>query len=85
MTGPLIPTRTAFLAVYQAKIQAAFAWAKDPVKLSMFMLEVEQTLKPNAPATWNWDGELAKETRRELGGKGPHTLKALQAMPEGKP
>ena len=71
-----------FLAVYERKILARFAWAQDPLKLGVFMQEVEHTLKRNSPAYWNWESELAKETFREIGGKGRMTLNALQSMTE---
>ncbi len=75
-------TRAAFLAKYEAILQAKYPWAASPEKRDRFMSTVVDTLnrqKPGGP--WNPAGPTTVEAWRAIGGAGTPTMKALRALP----
>lgn len=77
-------TKSGFLWAYYANILSTYDWARDPAKLKTFMENVRTSIS-SARSTWNYDGELATKTWKEIGGTGRLTLKGLRALPDGRP
>jgi hypothetical protein len=69
----------AFLRAYREALVARYDWAKDPMKLGIYMISVQRTLE--GENTWNHAGEAVTEAWRAIGGTGKPTRKALRAMP----
>lgn len=75
-------TKPQFLSAYKAALVEQYTWTADTAKLARFMESVEQTLGGGA-STWAWDGAVARNTWRALGGvPKDFSLRALRALPE---
>lgn len=77
-------TKLKFLLVYRKNIVASgHPWTKSEMRVDAFMAKVAETLAADGSngTPWAWDGPWSKTTWKEIGMKGPLTLKALRALP----
>lgn len=78
-------TRQAFLSEYRRLIVDGYGktnqWANDAEKVDHMFGLVEKTLTGNHGIPWAWDGAVSRTAFRNIGCKGPFTLKALRALP----
>ncbi len=76
-------TKTAFIAGYREKVETAgYDWTKVPGRVDKFMAAVADTLDGTKGTPWAWNAsEAARIVWREIGMKGPMTLKGLRALP----
>lgn len=80
MSGIHMTKKEKFLAIYRELLRDNYMWARnDAPKLDRFMTSVRDTIYTDR-ATWNHDGEIARQAWRDAGGTGKLTLKALRAL-----